>query len=186
MRKHLVAVSEEAIAVENGMGKTGFVEQHLEDALALDLRGAAEVKAFQKEKIEGVEHHPVLPAVGEFGLEFGKVGPAILDHDYFAVENHAFDGNRECVCDQREAFGPVQAIAGVDRDPALVEMDLDPVAVVFDFMKSLVAFGRLGFQRRELGLDESRHVRTFGAFDRPRNKTGTRTHDHLTTDGWIF
>jgi hypothetical protein len=39
-----------------------------------------------------------------------------------------------------------------------VEVDLDPVAVVFDFVKPLVALGRLGFQGRELGLDESRHV----------------------------
>lgn len=36
-----------------------------------------------------------------------------------------------------EAVGPVQAIADVDLPLALVEMDLKPVAVVFDFVTPL-------------------------------------------------
>ena len=56
-----------------------------------------------------------------------------------------------------EALGPVQPVAGEDLLPSAVEMDLDAVAVVLDFMKPLLALRRLGLQRGELGLNEPRH-----------------------------
>jgi hypothetical protein len=39
-------------------------------------------------------------------------------------------------------------------------MNLNAVAVVLDFVKALVALGRPGLQRRELGLNEPRHLNT--------------------------
>jgi hypothetical protein len=45
-------------------------------------------------------------------------------------------------------------------------MDLQPVAVEFDFVDPLVTTGCFGFQRGELGTDESPHGRRKrGAFD---------------------
>jgi hypothetical protein len=37
-------------------------------------------------------------------------------------------------------------------------MNLDPVAVVFDFVNPLLALGRFGFQGGELGFNEPRHL----------------------------
>jgi hypothetical protein len=51
----------------------------------------------------------------------------------------------------------------------LVEVDLDPVAVELDFVEPLVAGRRLGLQRGQLRLDESRHCRRGG---RRNNSTG--------------
>ena len=39
-------------------------------------------------------------------------------------------------------------------------MDLDAVAVELDLVKPLLALGRPGLQRRELGLNEPRHLNT--------------------------
>ena len=47
--------------------------------------------------------------------------------------------------------------AGVDLLASSVEMHLDAVAVVFDFVKPLFALRRLGLQRCELGFNEPRH-----------------------------
>jgi hypothetical protein len=56
-----------------------------------------------------------------------------------------------------KALGPIQPVAGEDLLSSVVEMDLDAIAIVLDFMKPLVARGRLGLQRCELGLNEPRH-----------------------------
>ena len=56
----------------------------------------------------------------------------------------------------------------VDLAPAFVQVDLDPVAVVLDFVEPLIPDRCLGFQGGELGLDESRHLRRAGAFDHLR------------------
>ena len=57
----------------------------------------------------------------------------------------------------REPVGPVQPIAGEDLLSSAVEVDLDAVAIVLDFMKPLVALGSLRLQGGELGLNEPRH-----------------------------
>src|SRR4051794_2621678 len=41
-----------------------------------------------------------------------------------------------------------------------VQMNLDPVAVVFDFANPLLALRRFGFQGGELGFNEPRHLNT--------------------------
>ena len=56
---------------------------------------------------------------GEFGLQFGEVGPAVLDdHHHLAVEN-GLTGKIEGTGNHGEPFGPVQAVAGEDLALAL-------------------------------------------------------------------
>ncbi|MET4290637.1 hypothetical protein ABIB06_001403 [Bradyrhizobium sp. LB8.2] len=80
-----------------------------------------------------------------------KVGAAVLHHDDFAVEDRSRDGKIERGRDRREALGPIQSGPGVDPRPALVQVKLEPIAVVLDFVEPVVAGGRLGSQRGELG-----------------------------------
>ena len=123
--------------------------------LALDLRQLAEV-AIPPEEIEGVVDEPALPACGKLCLEFGEVGAALMDDHHLAVDD-GFAWYGERAGNLGEALGPVQPVAGEDLLSSAVEMDLDAIAVVLDFMKPLVALGRLGLQRCELGLNEPRH-----------------------------
>jgi hypothetical protein len=70
----------------------------------------------------------------------------------------------------------VQSVAGEYLPSSPVQVDLDPVAVEFDFMEPLFAGGRLGFQGRKLGLNESRHLRFLGS-----QNPLTRTFNHTKT-----
>jgi hypothetical protein len=85
-----------------------------------------------------------------------------------------------------EALRPVEPFAGVDRQPALVEMDLKAVAVVLDLMQPALAGWRLAPQRCELGRNESRYLRRLRALDHPRQETrfGTPALDHSPTRIW--
>jgi hypothetical protein len=70
------------------------------------------------------------------------------------------------------------AVTGKDFYLALVEMNLDPVAVEFDFVNPLVSRRRPELERGKLRWNGSRHLRRLGAFDHPRNEAGARTLDH--------
>ena len=61
-----------------------------------------------------------------------------MDDHHFAIDD-GFARNGERAGNLGEALGPVQPVAGEDLLPSAVEMDLDAVAVVLDFMKPLVA-----------------------------------------------
>ncbi|WP_442895016.1 hypothetical protein [Bradyrhizobium sp. AZCC 1578] len=61
----------------------------------------------------------------------------------------------------------IETVAGVDRHPALVQMDLQAVAIVLDFVKPAVANGHLRPETCKLQSNESRHFRRLRAFDRP-------------------
>jgi hypothetical protein len=81
-----------------------------------------------------------------------KVGAAVLHHDDFAVEDRSRDGDRTRPRSTGSAWSnPIQSGPGVDPRPALVEVKLEPIAVVLDFVEPVVAGGRLGSQRGELG-----------------------------------
>jgi hypothetical protein len=86
-------------------------------------------------------------------LEFGEVGTAILDRDHLAVENGSLDRDIETFRNEMETVGPVVTIAGEDFDLALNEMDLNPIAIEFDFVNPLVSHR----------WDEARYLRRLGA-----------------------
>jgi hypothetical protein len=65
---------------------------------------------------------------------------------------------------------PIQSGPGVDPRPALVEVKLEPIAVVLDFVEPVVAGGRLGSQRGELGGMNPGIADGFEPVDRSREK----------------
>jgi hypothetical protein len=64
---------------------------------------------------------------------------------YLSVDD-GFAGDVENAGNCREAFGPVQPVAGVNFLTTTVDVHLNAVAVVFDFVKPWSPFGRLGLQ----------------------------------------
>jgi hypothetical protein len=84
-----------------------------------------------------------------------------MDDHHLAVDD-GFAWNGERAGNLGKALGPIQTVAGEDLLPAAVKMNLNAIAVVLDFVKPLVALGRPGLQRRELGLNEPRHAIRFG------------------------
>lgn len=91
---------------------------------------------------------PALPACGEFGLQFGKVGAFLMDDHHLAVDDR-FAPNGERAGNLGKAFGPIQPVAGKHLLSPAVKMDLDAIAVELDFVKLLLAVGRPELQRRE-------------------------------------
>ena len=79
-----------------------------------------------------------------------------MDDHHFAVDD-GFARYGERSGNLGEALGPIQPVAGEHLLSSAVEMDLDAIAVVLDFMKPQLALGRPGLQRCELGLNEPRH-----------------------------
>src|SRR5674476_1132574 len=100
-----------------------------------------------------------------------------MDDDDFSVEDSLLHRDIERIGDYRETAGPIVTVAGIDRG-ALVEVNLQSVAVVLDFMQPCAADGSPGSQRSELGGDESRHFRRDGSFDHPRDEAGLCTLGH--------
>ena len=80
------------------------------------------------------------------------------DHDLPIDDGLARD--RKGAGNLGEALGPVETVAGEDLLSTAVQMNLDPVAVVFDLVNPLLALGRFGFQSGKLGLNEPRYLDT--------------------------
>jgi hypothetical protein len=68
-----------------------FVEQHLENALAFDLRRFPEVEPLEVEEIEGVKDHPSLLSARKVSLELREICPPLVDDNHFSVEDRPLD-----------------------------------------------------------------------------------------------
>ena len=124
--------------------------------LALHLRRAAQVCAFQIQNIERVIEEAVLAACLQVRLEAREARNAggVLHHD-FAVEQRG----AEAVLGQRlrharESLGPVEAIAGEKLDLFAVDARLRPVAIEFDLVNPPVAGWGAVRQGCQAWLDE--------------------------------
>ena len=62
----------------------------------------------------------------------------------------------------REALGPVEPVASVDLLSTTVDVNLDTITVVFNFVNPLLSLRRFSLQGCKLGLDEPRHLNTLG------------------------
>jgi len=78
-----------------------------------------------------------------------------MDDHYLAVDD-GFAWYGECAGNLGKALGPIQPVAGEHLLSPPVEMDLDAIAVVLDFVKPLLALRRSGLQRCKLGVAQSR------------------------------
>jgi hypothetical protein len=92
----------------------------------------------------------------EVGLKFGEVGSLFVDDDYFPVHDN-LTWDVESACNDREPVDPVVAITGKSLAVVAVDMKLDAVAVVFDFVNPLSPRRRFHLRGRKLGADKARH-----------------------------
>jgi hypothetical protein len=53
------------------------------------------------------------------------------------------------------ALGPIRGVHGVEVHPPVADMDLQPVAIVLEFMHPALAMRRLLGDSRTAGMDES-------------------------------
>jgi hypothetical protein len=86
MVKHNLAVSGEVFGIENLVLDVVFPEKVQQRLLAIDLRKAAKV-AIPPKEIEGIIDETALSARGKFCLEFGRVGPALVDHHDLTIDD---------------------------------------------------------------------------------------------------
>src|SRR6202795_2286890 len=130
--EHHMPVADQMLGVDDGKTDVVLPEQAGEHSLALHLGKPAEV-AVPPQQVERVKDQPVLSARGEFGLELGEIGAALMDDHHFTVEDR-LSGDIQCAGDRGKPLRPVQPVAGEHPLPVLVEMNLDPVALKLDLM----------------------------------------------------
>jgi hypothetical protein len=122
---------------------------------ALDLWKAAKF-AIKPEQIEGVIGEPTRrPAASSAWSSEKLVRPSWTTTT--SPSMMASPGMASAPANFGKAFGPVETVADQHLLSSAVEMDLDAISVVLDFMKSLIALGRPGLHRCELGFNEPRH-----------------------------
>jgi hypothetical protein len=74
-----------------------------------------------------------------------------MDDDHFAIDD-GLTRNIERASNNREPFGPVQSVAGIDLLPPAIYVNLHAVAVVLDLMEPLSPWGALVFRVASWGL----------------------------------
>ena len=79
-----------------------------------------------------------------------------MNDNRLAVDD-SLAGEVERASNNGESLGPVQPVAGEDALLAAVDVNLHAVAVVLNFVQTLLALGGLGLQGGELGFNEPRH-----------------------------
>ena len=78
-----------------------------------------------------------------------------MDNDHLAIDDR-LAVNVEGSDDDRKTLCPVQPIAGENALLSSVDVDLDAVAVVLDFVQPIAPWS-FTLEGRELGLDKFRH-----------------------------
>ena len=143
------------LAIEDG--RFEHIDKLFKPFLPVELGLLSEVFAVVEEQIEGIEYNSVLTPAGEVSLEFGEVGPTLMDDDRFTIKDRL-----ALLCegagDVGESFRPGMAVAGEKFGIAPIDMGLEPIAVVFDFVNPLLTRRSLALKGGKLGLDEARHI----------------------------
>jgi hypothetical protein len=137
MLEHFLSVSGEMLRIEHGQVDVVVSEQVQEQLLAFDLGKLAEVTISPK-KIESRIDQPTLPASSKLGLKLGEVGTAFMDDHNLTVDD-GLSGDSEGTGNLGETFGPVETTTGEGLLAIVVQMNLDPITVVFDFVDPLLA-----------------------------------------------
>ena len=133
MFKHLLAVADEVLGVDDWEPDVVFPEEVGKHLLALDLRNVAKIPVPPK-KVEGVVDETALFVRGEFCLEFREIRSSLVNDDHFPVDD-CLTGNVQSAGDRGKPLHPIQAVASVGLLAASVRMKLNAVAVIFDFVQ---------------------------------------------------
>ena len=167
--QHQLAVLHEVGAVPNSAAVDP--DQLAKQFLAADERRFAQIVSVEIEAIEGVIGEAVEASVAEVRLQERKLGDAALVFDHhLAVDQGGAHGqvSQRLVHGVAEFMRPIEAAPGPERNLAVLDMRLKPVAVELDLMQPSIAGGRRLRQRRQHRLDKAGQG-TFGAIlDRGR------------------
>jgi hypothetical protein len=164
--EHLAAVDLETFAELD----VGAADDLLQFGLALSERQLSEVAAVQIEQVERDQDDARGFAL-EFVLQHREIGGAVgSGRDDLAVDDRRAGLDVPGVVrDLLEAVDPVMAAPGEDFDRLVGQMDLDPVAVEFDFVDPARPGRHLLDRRSQSGLDEARE----GRLDADRRRFST-------------
>jgi hypothetical protein len=84
--KHFLPITAQVLAVDNWQVHIFVAEQISQHLLAFELGRLPKVVVTPKE-IEGVVDEPILFTRGEFGLEFGEIGSALMNDDHLTIDD---------------------------------------------------------------------------------------------------
>ena len=133
------------------------VQKILQPLLALDKRQPTQILAVSEEKIEGEEDQGVGLALRKCRLQGAKSGtPAPVERHGLAVD-HAVRQGLRLLRDGGEFLRPVQPLACAQHRLAVLDPQLQAIAVELDLVSPAGAGRRLLDQLGELRLDEARH-----------------------------
>ncbi len=146
------------IADRSGFAFPRF-QQLLQPRLALAERQAAKVFAIGEQQVERIEDQIIGLAVGNRGLQRGKIRRAFMvERDDLAVNQHI--GQRAALFgDRMKLVGPVQTFAGFKPGLAALDAQLHAIAVELDLVAPAFPARRPIDRGAELRRDEIRHRR---------------------------
>ena len=131
-------------------------QQALEPPLALQQRLSAQVPAVQMQQVEGEQHQRAGRTLAERRLQLREAADALLvQHDHLAVDDGSL--GRQVLRPEWqivEAMAPVVAVAGQQGRGTILQVQLDPIAVVLDLVQPLLAGRRAGCEGRQLWRHE--------------------------------
>jgi hypothetical protein len=139
-----------------GGARRRLVLQHvLQPRLSLLQGQRAQVLALQPEQVKSIGDHVGVTAFGDRGLQRREVRPAGLVHRDDLTVDDAVGQPRGLVRHPAEAVGPVEALAREAGRLAVLDVDLDAVAVQLDLVDPAGAVRGPLRPARQLRLDEA-------------------------------
>ena len=135
------------------------VQQLLQPRLALAERQGAQILAVSEQQIEGEEDQGVGLALGKGGLQGAEIRHAALVERHRLAVDHAVRQALGLLGDGGKFLRPVQPLARAQHRLAVLDAQLQAIAVELDLVRPAGAAGRLLDQLGELRLDEFGHRR---------------------------
>ena len=135
------------------------VQQLLQPRLALAERQGAQILAVGEQQIEGEEDQGVGLALRKGCLQGAEIRHAALVERHRLAVDHAVRQALGLLGDGGKFRRPVQPLAGAQHRLAVLDAQLQAIAVELDLVRPAGAAGRLLVQLGELRLDEFGHRR---------------------------
>ena len=134
------------------------VEQLLQARLAIAQGQGAQILAVGEQQIEGKEDQLLRLPFGQGRLQRREVGRAMGIERHRLAIDHAVRQLRRLLGDRRELLRPVEALARAQPGLAVLDAQLQAIAVELDLVRPSGLRGRALDQLAELRFDEGRHL----------------------------
>ena len=157
-----VAVAPEVLAEPDAAVVAIRSQELAERRFPLGQRRISEVEAIHEEQIERIEGEVARTAPQSFDQRPEAPSASLGQCNDFAVDQPRFQGEGGGrLGDRFEPLGPVEALPGAHGDAAVGDVELHPVAVIFDLVQPVRAGRRLVHGGREAGCDKGRELAWF-------------------------